>query len=217
MKKLIPVLLALTLFLVPLTGPVHAQDQTTPTSVPIADSAEAEETGFLPGTVPADSALMDAILLPINALVLSMAEHELVYQADSDAFVWNSLYYALSLSGQADDRAELTDHSLLLPSEAAQDFLRALFAQRTELPAIPEGMSEIISYEPSGDQYRLALGDVGLTETRLGELTDVGSGLYTVDGTLLSPADGSTLCSFRVTLTENDTMFGFSILDVTLF
>lgn len=217
MKKMIPVLLALCLLIAPMTAKVSADDHSYSASIPTVDQTTNPDVAFLAGTVPADSEWTDGILLPIHALVLSMTEHEPVYDPQSAPFVWNALYYALSMYGQMDDRAQLTDDALLLPSESINDFSRALFADLDALPALPPELDGFITYDSTCDSYRLALGDFALTRTELGHPAAQPDGSYTVEGTLLSPEDESPLCSFRVTLLENDTMFGFSIADVSLF
>lgn len=58
---------------------------------------------------------MDAMVAPVNALVMCMVEQGLAYNDQDDVFLWNSLYYMLSLCGQMDERAELTDDMLILP------------------------------------------------------------------------------------------------------
>ncbi len=216
MKKLIPVLLALCLLAAPMTAMVSAgnNDHFVPQS--FANETNAPDVVFLAGSVPADSGQTDAIALPIHALVLSMLEHELTYDARSAPFVWNALYYALSLYGQTDDRAQLTDEALLLPSEVVSDFSRALFADLYELPALPAELEGFVSCDPASDVYLLALGDFALTRIGLDPLMPLPDGSFALTGTLTSLEDGSPLCSFRITLVENDSMFGFSILDVSL-
>lgn len=217
MKKLIPVLLALCLLVAPMTASVSADDHSRSVTAADIDHTTNPDVVFPAGTVPADSEWTDAILLPVHALVLSMTEHELAYDAQSAPFVWNALYYALSLYGQMDDRAQLTDQALLLPSESVNDFSRALFAGLDELPALPPELDGFVSYDQASDVYSLSLGDFALTQTELGQPIAQADGIYTVDGTLSSLEDGALLCSFRVTLLENDTMFGFSVLDVSLY
>ena len=86
---------------------------------------------FPAGSVPAEAEWTEGIRLPVHALVLSMWEHDLAYDIGSAPFVWNALYYALSLYGEMDDRAQRTEEALLLPSEAVNDFARALFSGKT--------------------------------------------------------------------------------------
>ncbi len=208
MKKILCVLLSVCLLAIPMSASVLADDLNT---VP-----QYEEVGFLPGSVPADSMVTDGISLPLTALALSMLEGDLPYDADSDFFVWNALYYVLSLYGHEDDRAQVTEQSLLLPSECIGDFFGALFANRQELPAIPAELAGKVNYDPRADLYELALGDPALVTIALTAPAPAADGLFTLDGTLTAPADGHILCTFRAVLVENDTMFGFSIVDFIL-
>lgn len=208
MKKFLCVLLSLCLLAIPMSASVLADDLNT--------APQHEEMGFLPGSVPADSALTDGISLPLTALALSMLEGDLLYDANSDFFVWNALYYVLSLYGHEDDRAQVTEQNLLLPSECIGDFFGALFARRQELPAIPADLINKVAYDPNADLYELALGDPALVAIELTSPAPAADGLFTLDGTLTAPADGHVLCSFRAVLEENDTMFGFSIVDFVL-
>ncbi len=217
MKKLIPILLAVCMLTALMAAKVSADDHSLNADVSIADETTNPDVVFPDGSVPAESELTEGIQLPIHALVLSMWEHELPYNVQSAPFVWNALYYALSLYGETDDRAQLTDEALLLPSEAVHDFSRALFAQLDTLPTLPPELNGFMRYEETSDSYCLSLGDFALTQLQLGPLTAQTDGSFTLEGTLSGLEDGASLCSFRATLLENDTMFGFSILDVSLF
>lgn len=207
MKKLLCTLLSLCLLALPMSASVLADDLS---SVP---QPQYEEVGFLPGSVPADSSLTDGISLPLSALALSMLESGTAYDAHSDAFVWNALYYVLSLYGHEDDRAQVTEHSLLLPSECIGDFFAALFADRQQLPAIPAELADKVAYDANTDLYELALGDPALVSAELASPAPAADGLFTLDGALTAPDSGSVICSFRATLAANDTMFGFSVVD----
>ena len=182
MKKLIPVILTLSLLLLPVSGRASADGRGT-----------------------------EGIRLPVHALILTMVENDLPYDADDDRFVWLALYYALTMYGQVDLRARVTEDALLLPAECAEDFLHALFARRAKLPPIPDGLP--VSYDARGEEYRLALGDPGLDALTLGEPFPLGNGLYRVDGALTAPDSGRELCVFTVTLAEDESMFGYSVHD----
>lgn len=210
MKKLFCTLLSVCLLALPMSASVLADDLSA------APQTQFEEVGFLPGSVPADSALTDGISLPLSALALSMLESGMDYDAGSDTFVWNALYYVLSLYGHEDDRAQVTEHSLLLPSECIGDFFAALFATRDALPAIPAELTDKVKYNSHTDLYELALGDPALVALEQASPVPAADGLFTLDGTLTAPADGHILCTFRAVLVENDTMFGFSIVDFVL-
>ena len=207
MKKFLCILLSVCLLALPMSASVLADDPSLNTQI------QQEEAGFLPGSVPADSALTDGISFPLTALALSMLEGNLAYDASSDSFVWNALYYALSLYAREDDRAEMTEQALLLPSECVGDFFTALFATRQALPSIPAGLGNKIRYDSSRDMYALALGDPALVTIDLDAPTPTADGMFILNGTLTAPGDGHLLCSFRAVLAANDTMFGFSVVD----
>ncbi len=217
MKKLIPILLAVCMLTGLMAAKVSADDQTHPAALPIVDETTNPDVVFPDGSVPAESELTEGIQLPIHALVLAMWEHELTYDIQSAPFVWNALYYALSLYGEADDRAQLTQEALLLPSEAVNDFSRALFADLAEPPPLPIELSSFIRYENTSDTYHLSLGDFALTQLQLGPLTAQSDGTFLAEGSLSALEDGAPLCSFRATLLENDTMFGFSVAEIGLY
>jgi len=121
------------------------------------------------------------------------------------------------LYGEADDRAQLTQEALLLPSEAVNDFSRALFADLAELPPLPAESAPFIHYENASDTYHLSLGDFALTQLQLSPLTVQPDGAFIAEGMLSALEDGTPLCSFRATLLENDTMFGFSVAEISLY
>lgn len=217
MKKLIPILLAVCMLTALMAATVSAEDHTPTTDISIADETTNPDVVFSAGSVPAEAEWTEGIQLPIHALVMSMWEHELSYDIQSAPFVWNALYYALSLYGEMDDRAQLVDEALLLPSEAVNDFARALFAGLEQLPVLPPESADFVTYEESGDMYHLSLGDFALTRTALGPLTRQADGTFVAEGTIFALEDNSSLCTFRTTLTENDTMFGFSIVEISLY
>lgn len=216
MKKLIPLFLAVCLLLTPMMAKVSADDHAQAVIPDPLPQAAEPDVVFPAGSVPADSALLDGIQLPIHALVLSMTEHEQCYDVNSPDFVWTALYYALSMYGEADDRAQLTHEALLLPSESVHDFARALFAKLKTLPPIPTQLADFVSCENSTDTYWLSLGDFAQTQLQSGELTPQADGSFLLTGTLTALEDAAPLCTFTVTLLENDTMFGFSVADVSL-
>ena len=166
---------------------------------------------FVPGDVPAESGAMDGMVPPINALVLCMLEQGLTYDEDSDVFLWNSLYYMISLYGQMDSRAELTDDTLILPTETVEDYAAALFTNYHGLPALPNQLRDRVSFDWQTDSYRLARGDAGLSETRIEQVEKLSSGKLQVTGALVALEDESDLCRFTAVLSANDSMFGYSI------
>ena len=163
------------------------------------------------GNIPAQADAAQAMYPAVHSLVLAMTENDLEYAPEDSEFLWTSLYYMLSLCGQMDERAELTDDMLILPAETVADYAGALFSNFDGLPALPREMNGRVSYDWQNDTFRLARGDAGLTETRLGEITELGGGRVQVAGALVSLEDESVLCSFTVDLVRNNSMFGYAI------
>ena len=206
-KKLISVLM-IVVMLFSLGGLAYADN--------VKDLRSRDGVEFIPGTVPAESAAMDGMIPPVNALVLSMLEHDLAYDESSDVFLWNSVYYMISLYGQMDSRAELTDDQLILPSETVADYAAALFSNYSGLPALPEQMKDRVTYNAANDTYSLARGDAGLSETQILQMTRLGNGAVEVFGAVISLADESTMCTFTATLHVNNSMFGYSIAGLNI-
>lgn len=214
MRKPIAAVLLLFALLLPMTSGAVAQEQPDTLTPPVIQPGpDSVVDAFLPGSVPADAARLDAIRLPVQALAQAMVENDLVYDSTDDAFVWTALYYALSTFGQMDDRAQVTDTALLLPSETAQDYLRALFRDRQELPAIPAMLDGLVTYDSLTDQYALSLGDLGLAQLEPDAPVPAGDGLERLTGTLTSPDAPGPICRVEVLLEANESMFGFAVVE----
>ncbi len=166
---------------------------------------------FVAGTVPAQSSSIEGMVAPVNAMVLCMLERDLAYDESSDLFLWNSLYYMISLYGQMDDRAELTDESLILPSETVCDYAAALFTNYNGLPELPAQLWEFVSYDAQSDCFVLARGDAGLSELVIETVNELDNGTCQITGALVALEDNSILCRFDATLAANNSMFGYSI------
>ena len=207
MKKLILSLTLISLLTVSLGGVAFAQSQQEPLS-----EVSVEEVH---GNVPAQSDAAQSMYPAIHALVMAMTENHLDYDPEDPEFLWTSLYYMLSLYGQMDERAELTDDTLILPGEVVQDYASALYPDVSTLPEIPSPISERISYRAADHTYRLARGDEGLSQVTVDSPVYQDSGTVVVDGALKSSDDGSTLRAFQVTLLPRDCMFGYIITDLT--
>lgn len=216
MKKFIPIVLAACMLTALMPATASAGEHIASAEIVFTEETTNPDVVFPDGSVPAEAELTEGIQLPIHAMVLSMWEHEMSYDIRSAPFVWNALYYVLSMYGEMDDRAELTDEALVLPSESVNDFARALFAGLDLLPPLPPESSEFISYDATLDTYRLSLGDFALTRIALAPLTEQANGVFVADGTLFALEDDFPLLTFHTVLAENDTMFGFSVLDVSL-
>ena len=202
MKKLLASLTILTILALPLGSAASAEQQTPPADLSVEE---------VHGNIPAQADAAQTMYPAVHSLVLAMTENDLEYAPEDSEFLWTSLYYMLSLCGQMDERAELTDDMLILPAETVADYAGALFSNFDGLPALPREMNGRVSYDWQNDTFRLARGDAGLTETRLGEITELGGGCVQVAGALVSLEDESVLCSFTVDLVRNNSMFGYAI------
>ena len=185
MKKLLTSLLVVTMLLVSLGGAVLAE--------PRQPSAETEDQIHEAGTVPAQTDVWTAMLPPIHALVATMVENDMTYDSDSSLFQWTSLYYMLSLYGQMDDRAELSDAYMTLPSEAILDYAAPLFPQLTELPQLPQDLADRITYHAASDTYQLARGDEGLSQLKLTASYPTGNTGRLISGQMIYLETGEVL------------------------
>ena len=209
MKKLLISLTLVATMLCSLGGMAYADN--------IKDlQGPAASVEFVPGSVPAESGQVEGMIPPVNALVLSMLENGLDYDESSDVFLWNSVYYMISLYGQMDSRAELTDEALILPTETVEDYAAALFTNYQGLPELPAALSDRVTYDAASDSYCLARGDAGLSETVIEQVSQQADGAIQVSGTLIALEDESPLCGFTANLIANDSMFGYSISGLTI-
>ena len=209
MKKKLCSLVLVAAMLCSLGGMAYADN-----AKDLQDAAASVE--FVPGSVPAESGQVEGMIPPVNALVLCMLENGLDYDESSDVFLWNSVYYMISLYGQMDSRAELTDEMLILPTETVEDYAAALFTNYHGLPELPAVLSDRVSYDAASDSYSLARGDAGLSETVIEQVSQQADGTLQVSGTLIALEDESPLCGFTASLTVNDSMFGCSISGLTI-
>lgn len=180
------------------------------------ESAAAQAETFIPGSVPAESYDMEGMIPPINAMVLCMLEQGLDYDENDDMFLWNSVYYMISLYGQMDSRAQLTDGELILPAETVEDYAASLFTNYEVLPQLPEELSDRVIYCAEEDTYYLARGDAGLSEIRIQEIERLPGAKSQVSGVLAALEDESAICTFTAVLMANESMFGYSISDLAI-
>ena len=207
MKKLILSLTLIALLTASLGGAAFAQSQQEPLPEVTTETAQ--------GSAPAQADASQSMYPAVHALVMAMTENHLDYDPEDPEFLWTSLYYMLSLYGEMDERSELTDDTLILPSEMVQDYAAALYPDVATLPEIPAPISERISYHASDGTYRLARGDEGLSQVTVEPPIYLSSGAVVMNGALKSLEDGSTLRDFQVTLAARDSMFGYIITDLT--
>lgn len=150
-----------------------------------------------PSSAAHSGATPDALSLPAHALILTMLERELDYDAADPTFVWLSAYYALTLSSFDDTQAVWTRDRLTLPADRLTPLLAQMFSSLTSVPTRPSRLYTTITYSPDRAQLWLAAGDPGQTELIW---------LGRQDGywlaALISPDAASPLCYAQITLTH---------------
>lgn len=206
---------ALTIALLLSIGSYATAQDTTTTDTQVEASQYTGLNYYRDGDVPAQSAMEDTMLPPVTALVMSMVEKEMSYNSSDAQFCWNSLYYMLSLYGQLDSRAQLTDDTLILPTEAVQDYAAALFGDLNGLPQLPQSLEDSITV--ADGLYYLSRGDAGLSTIEIGSTLNLDDGTVLAMGQMVYDVDGTVLCTFTVKLQPNDTMFGYSICDAVVY
>lgn len=193
---------------------ITTQTEITTLSAQVEAPLTDELNGYRDGDVPAGLSAVDAITPPVSALVLCMLELGLDYDQSDDSFYWSGLYYMLSLYGQMDSRAQLTDDTLILPPEAVADYAAALFADFNGLPALPTELAERISLVDG--EYHLARGDAGQLTCEITSTVSQADGTVLAYGDMVSTVDGSVVSTFTVKLQPNDSMFGYAICDAVV-
>ena len=216
-KQFISLILILTM-VVAMGSFVFAEEQKTleqkeqTITAPVGIGSEV----FQPGDVPAQNERMESMIPPVNALVMCMLEQNITYHDEDDTFFWNGLYYMLSFYGQMDERAEFTDETMTLPSEAVEDYAAALFTNFNGLTPIPVEMQDSIRYNPETDTYETQRGDMGLAQIRMDDVQNQADGTLLVTGAMVYTVDNTELAQFQAVMTENNGMFGYAINNLTI-
>ncbi len=153
-----------------------------------------------PSSAAHPDATPDALALPAHALVLTMLERGLDYNASDPTFVWLSAYYALTLSAFDDAQAVWTADRLTLPADRLTPLLAQMFSALTSLPAQPGALRSVLTHSPDRTRLWLAAGDPGQTQLIW---------LGRQDGhwlaALVSPDADSPLCHVRIGLNRAGT------------
>lgn len=213
MKKLLLTAMIATLLIVPLQGVAMAENQEALSSEP----AVSQDSGFVPGEVPAQTDAIQSMTPAVHAMILAMFHHNLTqFDYTDPALGWETLYNMLSLYGQMDERAEYLNEQLVLPVETAMDFSSAIFSGFDQLGALPADLSDRMVYDAEVDSYLVTCGNDSLAEIHLTNSSQAADGALTLTGTLSYLVDGSDLAQFQATLQPRDNMFGYTITALEL-
>lgn len=142
---------------------------------------------------------------PIDALARCMVENNLEYNPEDPDFFWTALYYFAGGYGLKHEGVEeLTDtYQLKVPSTVMEEYAIALFSDYKGLPELPEIMQGNVSYDENADAYLLSEGDIGLSETRLGDIKETKDGYTLVAELTGTDEEEELIASFDVTLIRN--------------
>lgn len=174
------------------------------------------ETLSQAGTAPAETDHWTPMVPPVNALVMSMAEQGATYDLNDDYFIWNSLYYMIGLYGTQDWRVQEDINHYVVPLEMVEDYAFALFGYSADLPNIPEQLQLFVEYDSETQVYHWQKGDASLTDSRLVDMIPLGDGLFEIHGEFFAEDHDLVLWYFHGIIYENDSMFGYSIVDFSI-
>ena len=182
------------------------------TALPAGD--EIVETGFVPGSIPAETGAVESMTPALHAGLLTLL-HLGDDALTSDAGRWETVYNMLSLYGQLDERADSGDGLLTVPAETVLDFSAALPGGPVYLNTLPEDLADRMTYLADQDSFQVVCGDDNLAEIQLSGST-VEQGKLVLSGRLVYSVDGSVLTGFQAVLQPTDSLFGYQIETLSL-
>lgn len=170
------------------------------TESPSETNTSAGTTGLSSGW---DETLLN-MLMPMDALMMTAVEQGQDYDPSSPEFFWGALYRELGL--YADVSSLITTEEsgeIKVPRQTAQEFATGLFADYSDLPALPESLSSMIRYDEGWDAYFLSPGDRGLSAAELLTASLTEDGGYDMTARLYDVTDSSDICVYRFHLVPN--------------
>lgn len=175
------------------------------------DGTEAEtetasgETGT--ETASAESSWGEALqnmLMPMDALMMCAVEEEKNYDPADPEFFWGALFRELGNHSDASSLITTNENwELQVPRQVAQEFATGLFADYSDLLAVPDSLSSIIRYDESWDAYILSPGDRGLSAAEILSVSETEDGGYDVMARLYDVTDSSDICVYLFHLVPN--------------
>ena len=175
------------------------------------DGTEAEtetasgETGT--ETASAESSWGEALLnmlMPMDALMMCAVEEEKNYDPADPEFFWGALFRELGNHSDASSLITTNENwELQVPRQVAQEFATGLFADYSDLLAVPDSLSSIIRYDESWDAYILSPGDRGLSAAEILSASETEDGGYDVTARLYDVTDSSDIYVYLFHLVPN--------------
>ena len=171
--------------------------------------AETETAGGETGTetASAESSWGEALqnmLMPMDALMMCAVEEEKSYDPADPEFFWGALFRELGNYSDASSLITTNENwELQVPRQVAQEFATGLFADYSDLLAVPDSLSSIIRYDESWDAYILSPGDRGLSAAEILSASETEDGGYDVTARLYDVTDSSDICVYLFHLVPN--------------
>lgn len=196
--NIIPLAAAAALSATLLSGcsPKTAGEETAPAETTAAPSAagenkpKASESGELSGSEkdnPQIDEAQSALMLPVaEGLIRTYEEQGLAYDDQDSAYIWWTLYHTAEAMSADHSQEEIT-----AGEDELKEYLTAAFSELTELPAIPEGLSGLVSYDSGDGSYHFRHQEESAGELRISSAEAIFGSLYEFTVHFSYP-DGST-------------------------
>lgn len=182
------------------TGNAAGAGNAAGTESPSETNTSAGTTGLSSGW---DETLLN-MLMPMDALMMTAVEQGQDYDPSSPEFFWGALYRELGLYAGASSLITTEESGeIKVPRQTAQEFATGLFADYSDLPALPESLSSMIRYDEGWDAYFLSPGDRGLSAAELLTASLTEDGGYDMTARLYDVTDSSDICVYRFHLVPN--------------
>lgn len=184
----------------------------------IAEYVEAPQSSvepFVPGEVPAEISVSDAVSPAMHGMLLAMLNHDVeTFDRTDSVLVWEALYNMLSMYGQLDERAEYRVEDLMIPAETLYDFAAVLLPDLSQLGQLPQELQDRMTYDPNTDSYLVVCGSDALVDMQV-ESTRLPNGQLLLTGAMVY-VDDTPLASFEAVLESTDSMFGYRLVSMEL-
>lgn len=182
------------------TGNAAGAGNAAGTESPSETNTSAGTTGLSSGW---DETLLN-MLMPMDALMMCAVEEEKNYDPADPEFFWGALFRELGNYSDASSLITTNENwELQVPRQVAQEFATGLFADYSDLLAVPDSLSSIIRYDESWDAYILSPGDRGLSAAEILSASETEDGGYDVTARLYDVTDSSDICVYLFHLVPN--------------
>ena len=185
----------------------EAETESTAGAGNAAGTESPSETNTSAGTTGLNSGWDETLLhmlMPMDALMMTAVEQGQDYDPFSPEFFWGALYRELGLYADASSLITVEESGeIKVPRQTAQEFATGLFADYSDLPALPESLSSMIRYDEGWDAYFLSPGDRGLSAAELLTASPTEDGGYDMTARLYDVTDSSDICVYRFHLVPN--------------